>query len=298
MGTIFAVKGYAIHDGPNIRTTIFFKGCPLSCWWCHNPEGIDPDIALVWDKEKCIGCHGCLDHCRGSALTDTGTAISWNRDLCRRCYACVDLCPSLALSATGHEVTVDEVMDIIQKDIPFFDQSGGGVTFSGGEPLLQPEFLLALLRACGRLGLHRTVDTSGFASESVLLTVLPETDLFLFDLKLMDSGRHRLYTGVPNEPIHRNLRLLIRNRKAVRIRLPLIPGINDDAENLKATGNFVASLGLTAIDLLPFHRGAEAKYRKLQRPYKGEHLVPGATDSVFLAKGILEGCGLTVRIGG
>lgn len=298
MGTIFAIKRYALHDGPNIRTTVFLKGCPLSCWWCHNPEGIDPHIGLVWDQGRCLGCRSCIDHCRGGGLVATEDCLRWQEAACFGCGSCVDRCPSLALEWTGREVSVDEVMAVIAQDIPFFDRSGGGVTFSGGEPLHQPVFLRELLVACGRLGLHRTVDTSGFAPQETLVDLIEEIDLFLFDLKLMDRDRHRLYTGVSNRLIVDNLRLLVEQGCTVQIRLPLIPGINDESANLVATAALLTELGLSSIDLLPFHRGAAAKYRKLHLPYKGTDLTPGPPQAVNQAKQILEDCGLSVRIGG
>ncbi len=299
MGTIFAIKRYAIHDGPNIRTTVFFKGCPLSCWWCHNPEGIDPAVALVWDRGKCVGCSACLQQCPSHSLVAAPEGVVWRRESCLGCGDCVEACPALALEATGREASVDEVMTAVVQDQPFFDQSGGGVTFSGGEPLAQPEFLLSLLKECGRLGIHRAVDTSGFAPADVLLQVAEEADLFLFDLKLMDRDRHRLFTGVFNAPILDNLRLLAERGTPVQVRLPLIAGVNDDVANLQAVGAFVAGLpGVDAVDLLPYHGAAAAKYRKLNLAYKGAHFAPAPPESLRGAMTILQQCGLAVRIGG
>jgi len=299
MGTIFAIKRYAIHDGPNIRTTVFFKGCPLSCWWCHNPEGIDRAVALVWDRGKCVGCSACLQQCPSQSLVAAPDGVVWRRESCLGCGGCVEACPALALEATGREASVDEVMAALVQDQPFFDQSGGGVTFSGGEPLAQPEFLLALLKECGRLGVHRAVDTSGFAPADVLLQVAEEADLFLFDLKLMDRDRHRLFTGVSNALILDNLRLLAERGTPVQVRLPLIAGVNDDVANLQAVGAFVAELpGVAAVDLLPYHGAAAAKYRELNLPYKGAHFAPAPPESLRGAMTILQQCGLAVRIGG
>ena len=195
-------------------------------------------------------------------------------------------------------MSVDEVMAVIAQDIPFFDRSGGGVTFSGGEPLQQPEFLRDLLVACGQLGLHRTVDSSGFAAPEVLMDLLEEIDLFLYDLKLLDRDRHRLYAGVSNRIILENLRLLVQCGSAVQIRLPLVPGINDDEANLRATAQLMTGLGLTSIDLLPLHRSAAAKYRKLHLPDQGAALSPAGPQAVTQAQQLLQDCGLSVRIGG
>lgn len=298
MGTIFAIKRYALHDGPNIRTTVFFKGCPLSCWWCHNPEGIEAHSRLIWDQGRCIGCRTCVEQCVHGGLMAAAEGLDWREEDCGGCGSCVDHCPALALEWTGRAVSAAEVMATIVQDIPFFDRSGGGVTFSGGEPLQQPDFLHELLVACGRLGLHRTVDTSGYAPRKVLMDLLEEIDLFLYDLKLLDRDRHRLYTGVSNRVILDNLHLLVERNCAVQIRLPLIPGINDDSANLVATAALLTELGLTSLDLLPFHRSAAAKYRKLHLPYKGTDLTPGPPQAVDQAKQILEDSGLSVRIGG
>ena len=298
MGTIFAIKRYALHDGPNIRTTVFFKGCPLSCWWCHNPEGIESHNRLIWDQSRCIGCRSCVSQCAHGGLEAAAEGHAWVEEACSGCGRCVDHCPALALEWTGRTVSVDEVMAVIAQDIPFFDRSGGGVTFSGGEPLQQPEFLRDLLVACGQLGLHRTVDTSGFAAPEVLMDLLEEIDLFLYDLKLLDRDRHRLYTGVSNRLILENLHLLVERGCAVQIRLPLVPGINDDEANLRATAQLMIGLGLASIDLLPLHRSAAAKYRKLHLPDHGAALLPAEPQVVAQAKQLLQDCGLNVRIGG
>lgn len=175
---IFAIKRYALHDGPNIRTTIFFKGCPLACQWCHNPEGIDFATKILFLAHKCVGCGECLLHCPEKALIADENGIQRADDLCTSCGTCAAGCPALAHEATGWRVTIDELMAEILKEQPFFDQSGGGITCSGGEPLCQPESLLALLEKCGQLGIHRAVDTSGYAATATLLRIARHTDLF------------------------------------------------------------------------------------------------------------------------
>lgn len=297
--TIFAIKRYALHDGPNIRTTIFFKGCPLSCHWCHNPEGIDFKIKIITSPEKCVGCGECMDNCREGALHLSSSGPSRNVENCVFCRNCVDSCPALAHEATGQEMTTDQLLLEIQKDLPFYNQTGGGVTFSGGEPLCQPTALLALLKECGALGIHRTVDTSCFAPSEILLGVAEHTDLFLVDLKLMDDAQHRHYTGVSNELILHNLRLLASGGRQVRVRLPLIPGVNDDEKNIRATGAFVAGCkGIQGIDVLPYHPSATAKYKKLGMKYKGDDFKVPATELTSKIQAILQQYISDVRIGG
>ncbi len=298
-GTIFAIKRYAIHDGPDLRTTVFFKGCPLSCWWCHNPEGLSHDIRMVTMPDKCVGCGECMEVCPNAALKMSPTGPRRNDAACTTCGMCEETCPALAHETTGCTVDADAVLEIIEKDQVFFNGSQGGVTFSGGEPLAQPGFLLELLRRCGKHGLHRVVDTSGFAENTLLLHVAKETDLFLFDLKHMDTAQHERVTGVPNKLILQNLQSLARQGHPVQIRLPLIPGINDDDKNLKATGAFVAGLpGVRGIDVLPYHSIAKAKYAKLGMEYKGAGIPKSDPADVQRAVRILEGYGLKVRIGG
>jgi pyruvate formate lyase activating enzyme len=297
--TIFAIKRYAIHDGPNIRTTVFLKGCPLSCWWCHNPEGMSPAIDMITVADRCVGCGYCADQCPQQALAVTAAGPVRDQVRCRRCGNCIEICPALVYETTGWTTSISEVMAEIKKDLPFHDHSGGGVTFSGGEPLFQPEFLIGLLKECGKLDIHRAVDTSGFAPTATILEVARHTDIFLFDLKLMDNDRHRLYTGVANDLIHTNITALARKGCRIRIRLPLIPGVNDDNENITHTGSFVAGLpGVTEIDLLPYHRSAETKYRKLAIKNQSASFPALSEEKVQQARAILERIGLKVYRGG
>jgi len=297
--TIFAIKRYALHDGPNIRTTIFFKGCPLSCHWCHNPEGIDFKIKILTFPEKCVGCGECMENCRERALQLSPSGPSRNAENCNFCRNCIDTCPALVHEATGLEMTTDQLLLEIKKDLPFYNQTGGGVTFSGGEPLCQPVGLLALLKACGALGIHRTVDTSCFVPSEILLQVAEHTDLFLVDLKLMDDAQHRHYTGVSNELILHNLRLLASGGRQVRVRLPLIPSVNDDEKNVRATGAFVAGCkGIQGIDVLPYHPSATAKYKKLGMKYKGDDFKVPSTELTSKIQAILQQYISDVRIGG
>ena len=266
---IFDVKRYAINDGPGIRVTIFLKGCPLSCRWCHNPESISPKVQKMYSKNKCIGCGECVSTCPIQACELTADGIVTDDSICLRCGQCAEVCPALATEMSGHYESVTELLKVIENERPFFDQSGGGVTFSGGEPLLYPEFLTEILDACGQLNIHRTIDTAGLAKTQTLLEVAKRTDLFLYDLKLMDSERHKQWTGVGNRRILQNLKALAKTGAEIQIRIPLINGVNSDEKNIEATAVFVASLcgPRKAISLLPYHNLAGGKSAKLGQEY-------------------------------
>lgn len=296
---IFAIKRYALHDGPNIRITIFFKGCPLACRWCHNPEGIDFASKVLFLADKCVGCGECIGHCPEKALQPTGTGVLRDDARCTSCAACVEVCPALAHEATGRSMSIAEIVTEIKKELPFFEQSGGGITCSGGEPLSQPESLLALLQSCGRLGIHRAVDTSGFAPVETLLEVARHSELFLYDIKHMDSIIHERFTGVANDLILSNLKTLGDNGHAIRVRIPLFMGVNDDEKNIRATGAFVAGCkGIQGIDILPYHPSATAKYRKLGQVYQGSSLAPPTKAHLAGIVNILRKYVHDVNIGG
>ena len=298
-GTLFAIKRYALHDGPDLRVTVFLKGCPLTCLWCHNPEGMRPGPEIIRQRDKCAGCGECVPACPRGALSTGAGGIERDADLCTACGTCAEVCPALSHEAIGRRWTVGEVVAEIEKELPFFEGTRGGVTFSGGEPLAQPDFLEGLLIACGRLGLHRAVDTSGFAPVGTVRRIAAHADLFLFDLKHMDPAAHLRATGVDNALIHDNLRLAATAGTEVRLRLPLVPGINDDEDNIRRTGLFAASLpGVRGIDVLPYHAAAKGKYAKLGRPYPGRDIPAPDPARVDRAVNILQDCGLAVRIGG
>lgn len=297
--TIFAIKRYALHDGPNIRTTIFFKGCPLACHWCHNPEGIDFKIRIVTLAGKCIGCRECVDNCREKALHLTDQGICRKIENCTLCQTCIETCPALVHEATGYEITTDELLNEVKKDLPFYDQSGGGVTISGGEPLSQPKSLLSLLKGCGVLGIHRTVDTSGYAPTDTLMMIAEQTDLFLFDIKHMDNEQHLQYTGIGNDLVLHNLQALSESGQSIRVRIPLISGVNDDEKNIRATGSFVAACkGIQGIDILPYHSSAKTKYAKLNLSYKGQHFTSPTQQEITKTFELLKHYISDVRIGG
>ena len=265
-GTIFDIKKFAIHDGPGLRTTVFFKGCPLDCWWCHNPESRSPEIQTLAVQGR---------------RTETGD----------------DKPPPTEV--IGRTVSVAQVMEEIGKDTIFYDESGGGVTLSGGEPMMQPDFAAALLQACKDMGITTTLDTSGFAPAADFKKVDPFVDLFLYDLKLMDDRKHRQYTGVSNGPILDNLIALSERGKTVVIRVPLVPGITDTEDNLDSMIEFLAPLErIRRVSLLPYNKLAEDKCRRFDIASK-QGTLPTQTDAELRQIRVrFASCGYDVSIGG
>lgn len=298
-GIIFDIKKFAIHDGPGIRTTVFFKGCPLRCGLCHNPESQAFEPEVLYREGRCTKCGACLTACPNEARTLVDSYPVRDEKKCTKCGACLLACPAEAVEIVGREVTVDEVMKEIEQDIVFYDESSGGATFSGGEPLSQPEFLDALLEACEAQGIHTAVDTSGHANFETVRRIRGKTGLFLYDLKLIDREKHRAFTGVSNEGILENLRELSDQGADVILRVPLIPGVNDDEASLSDIGAFAASLKHRhPVDLLPYHTAGMEKYKRLNRTYLLPEVAPPSKERLAHAAGILRGSGLEVKIRG
>ena len=297
---IFDIKRYAINDGPGIRIVIFLKGCNLNCAWCHNPESISNETERMYAQSKCIKCGTCVMACSEKAITLTPEGIITDAELCKMCGKCAEVCPTKAIEISGHPMSVAEIMNEIEKERVFFDQSGGGVTFSGGEPLMQSKYLIELLDECGKRGIHRAIDTAGLASTEIILEVARRTDLFLYDLKMMDSEKHQKWIGVPNEKILENLKILAETGVKIIIRIPLIGGVNDDAENMEATARFVSQLSgeKKEVNLLPYHKIAQTKFLKLGRPEEFQLLEEPAKEAQMHAITIFQEYGIKASIGG
>jgi pyruvate formate lyase activating enzyme len=293
-GMIFDIKRYAINDGPGIRTAVFFKGCPLDCWWCHNPEGQSGKPQLMFRSNRCKSSRVCLQACPKEAITwNEGSVTNW--DECDDCGKCAEVCFAGAREIIGQDMTINQLMTEIERDIPFYDQSVGGVTFTGGEPMQQREFLRDALLACKAQQIHTTVDTSGYTSWEKLSSILPLVDLFLYDVKLMNANKHIKFTSVSNRKILDNLHKLSSARAHIIVRIPLIPGINDDNENIKLCGSFLAALPhLDGIELMPYHEIGIAKYQALGMNYRLANTISPTNDQIGMVEELLSGYHLPV----
>jgi len=302
MALIFDIKRYAIHDGPGIRTTLFVKGCPLRCVWCHNPESWSPERQRLYKKGKCIGCQSCVNACPVGALQLTQDGIQPTGEACILCGACAEACPALAMEICGREYPMEELMEIVESERGVMQDSGGGVTVSGGEPLMHPDYTLQLLRELGRRGFHRAVDTTLLAAPETVEAVAAECELLMVDLKVMDPSVHKRYTGVSNELVLSNLRLLAAIGTPYWIRIPLIREVNASEENITATADFLRSLERRPdmVDLLPYHDIGKGKHERMGTTYNPAGLSLSSPDGRELARceSLLTAAGLPVRIGG
>ncbi|MFN8239570.1 MAG: glycyl-radical enzyme activating protein [Bacteroidales bacterium] len=270
-GYVFRIKRFSIHDGPGIRTTVFLKGCAMSCSWCHSPEGIEPGISVWHEPSSCICCLSCVEACNNEALDSihaTPTVISVDRSRCTLAGDCVNACPTGSIQFTGHWMTTEAVMKEIFRDVLFYNNSGGGITLSGGEPFFQPGFAASILRACKNNNINTAVETSLYCDRQVIESIQGNVDLFYVDLKIIDPIKHEKYTGRKNDIIIDNLRYLAGEKNRIIVRIPVIENITGTHENLTAIRQFVSSIDPSiAIEELSYNILAENNYRKLRIPF-------------------------------
>jgi len=300
-GTIFNIQRYSIHDGPGIRTTVFFKGCPLRCLWCQNPESQTFQQELFYNRDRCTGCGRCLPACPEKAIEIVEGRSRTLRTLCNVCGACAEVCAEEARGLMGKVVSAKEVFAEVDKDAVFYERSGGGVTLSGGEPLAQPEFAIEILSLCKNAGIHTAIETCGHAPWETVERVLKVVDLVLYDLKHMDPVEHRKITGVSNALALENLkRVSHETHVALDIRIPVIPGYNDTSENMEATASFIVKeLGPSVpVHLLPYHRLGDSKREQMERTEPSLGIVPPGDEQMEKLKGFFESRGVNAVIGG
>ncbi|HCE00322.1 MAG TPA: glycyl-radical enzyme activating protein [Armatimonadetes bacterium] len=296
IGTVFNIQRFSVADGPGIRTTVFLKGCNLRCFWCHNPESWDAGRSIEVFPERCIGCGQCAEACEHGARFLEGGSLRFDRGLCQRCGACAEVCVADAIRSIGAERTAQEVLAEIERDAPFFLQSGGGVTISGGEPLLQPEFVLELLRGCSDRGIASAIDTAGHVAWPALSEAARSADLVLFDVKALDPELHRRGTGVSNSLILTNLERLGSGRTPIWIRVPLVPGFNDAESELSAIADFCSKLpAVERIEILGYHRLGEGKRGRLGLE-RGPDVEPPSEDALARLAVVAEAFGKPVVV--
>lgn len=267
---IFDIQNFSLHDGPGIRTTVFLKGCPLRCQWCSNPEGLESGPTLSYQAAKCTNCLACVEVCPTGALTAPKGKLEVKHDECIGCGLCVQVCPSAALKLYGYRQTPEELIEKIKKDRKYFENSGGGLTLSGGEVMMQAEYATEILRLARKEKIHTCIETCGYASQEKYASIMPFVDLFLFDYKLSDSEKHLEYTGVGNERILENLKFLDRKGAQIILRVPIIQGINDNDSHFRSIAEISREhKGIQQVEIMPYHNWGEHKYAECGMPKKG-----------------------------
>jgi pyruvate formate lyase activating enzyme len=299
-GVIFDIKRYAIHDGPGIRTTVFLKGCSLRCPWCHNPEGVEEGREVMFRPERCAtDCRACLSLCPQNALKKNGSAIVLDRTECDLCGICTEACAFEVFEVVGREMTAEQLVREIEKDRVFFEESGGGVTLSGGEPLVQTDFLEVLLERLNSQKIHTVLDTSGCVSRKNMERISDRVDLFLYDLKIMDEEKHRELTGESNLSILENLCVLAERGKNIVIRVPLIMGITDDDQNILRMAELLERMKtVKKINFLPYHKGGSEKHRRLGKEGSYPEYLPPTGERIERLEKICSDRGFFVKTGG
>jgi pyruvate formate lyase activating enzyme len=296
---VFDIERFAVHDGPGIRTTVFLKGCPLRCRWCHNPEAMSREPQLAQFKRNCIACGACIRNCPRDALATSRDGIAIDRDLCDDCGACTEECYAEALVISGRDMTAAEVLDEVKKDTVFYTNSGGGMTISGGEPLLQPDFTEALLALAREAEIHTCLDTSGSGPWSAIEPLLPLTDLVLYDLKTVSPEVHRELVGGSLDGIIENLKRICADSVTVRVRIPVVPGCTDAPENIAAIADLAASLpAIEAVELLRYHKLGESKYGTLGLTYPLTGLEPPTDEQMSALAAIVRARGVECELNG
>ena len=302
-GTIFHIQRFSVHDGPGIRTTVFFKGCSLRCFWCHNPEGLRRQQEVRFSPSRCIGCMQCVEVCpTGAHATDANGERIFLRDRCEACGRCADACFAEALEMAGQELAANDVVQQVLRDVPFYASSGGGVTLSGGDPVLQPAFARQILERCRQAGIHTAIETAANCSWDTLVDLLPLTDLVMMDLKHIDPEKHLWATGVSNERILANAGRLVEAGVQILFRAPIVPTVNDTPEEFAEIAQFVRRLDEQAdrlkrptLELLTFHRLAGDKYRSLGLDHRAENLESPAAEKMAQLAEIAASYGILVK---
>lgn len=264
---LFNIQKFSLHDGPGIRTTVFFKGCPLRCQWCSNPESQSGKVQVTWDAAKCIGCGKCISECPENAISKSKDVILIDHQKCKGWQKCIAGCPSGSFQVEGQYKTVAEIIAEVVKDKDFYEESGGGVTLSGGEVLQQIDVALALLRELKRHDIHRAIETTGYTASNLFEEFLDQVDLVLFDLKHYDPDRHKAGTGVDNKIILQNMRLAVAKKKNIIARIPVIPAFNDGLQDAEGFCTLLLAMGIKTVNLLPFHQFGQKKYERLGMEY-------------------------------